>query len=62
MARNTKATEGTTLSRRQGDNTVVGKHAFTFERILFLYSTVAFSDFCSLKLFLTFMHFNPELP
>ena len=21
----------------QGDNTVVGKHAFTFERILFLY-------------------------
>lgn len=38
MARNTKATEGTTLSRRQGDNTVVGKHAFTFERILFLYT------------------------
>ena len=32
-----ETTEGTTLSRRQGDNTVVGKHAFTFERILFLY-------------------------
>lgn len=40
MARNTKATEGTTLSRRQGDNTVVGKHAFTFERILFFIQTL----------------------